>query len=174
MDENFNLAVREILDRADNNGRITTKECEEFLDKVQRFTDKHGIEETRAFLEYLGSPEENMKIIHVAGTNGKGSVCSYLSTVLEKAGYSVGLFTSPHLVNINERFAIDNKPVSEGVFAEVFIETIRRIQEYDHEDYFPTYFEFLFLLPCFFTMFIQWTILFWRRDSAEGSMPQML
>ncbi len=146
MDENFNLAVREILDRADNNGRITTKECEEFLDKVQRFTDKHGIEETRAFLEYLGSPEENMKIIHVAGTNGKGSVCSYLSTVLEKAGYSVGLFTSPHLVNINERFAIDNKTVSEGVFAEVFIETIRRIQEYDREDYFPTYFEFLFFV----------------------------
>ncbi len=146
MEENLNLAVRELLDRADNNARITIRECEEFLDKVQKFTDKHGMEETRAFLEYLGKPDEKISIIHVAGTNGKGSVCSYISSVLEKAGYSVGLFTSPHLVSLNERFAIDNRPISEGVFVEVFIETIRRIQEYGHEDYFPTYFEFLFFV----------------------------
>ncbi len=146
MDENLNLAVKELLDRADNNARVTMAECEEFLNKVPGFTDKHGVDETRAFLEYLGNPDENIKIIHVAGTNGKGSVCSYISSVLEKADYCVGLFTSPHLVNLNERFAIDNKPVSEGVFVEVFIETVRRVVEYEHDGYFPTYFEFLFFV----------------------------
>jgi dihydrofolate synthase/folylpolyglutamate synthase len=146
MDENLSLAVKELLDRADNNARITIGECEEFLNRVPSFTDKHTIEETKAFLEYLGNPDEYMQIIHVAGTNGKGSVCSYISSVLTKADYTVGLFTSPHLVSLNERFAIDNKPISEGVFVEVFIETVRRVMEYDRDGYFPTYFEFLFFV----------------------------
>jgi dihydrofolate synthase/folylpolyglutamate synthase len=146
MDDLLYSAVTELLGRADNNAKIKMAECEEFLNRVPGFTDKHGVDETRAFLEYLGSPDENIRIIHVAGTNGKGSVCSYISSVLTKADYTVGLFTSPHLVSINERFAIDGKPISEGVFVEAFIETLRRIMEYDHDDYFPTYFEFLFFV----------------------------
>ncbi len=146
MDELFAASVSAFLERADNGARITIKECEDLLNRIPSFSSKHTIEATKAFLEYLGNPEENIKIIHVAGTNGKGSVCNYLSTVLSKADYSVGLFTSPHLVNLNERFAIDGKPVSEGVFCEVFAETLRRVNEYGSEDYFPTYFEFLFLM----------------------------
>ncbi len=146
MDETLYRAVTELLDRVDNNARITMGECEELLNKIPSFTDKHSIEETRAFLTYLGSPDENIRIIHVAGTNGKGSVCSYISSVLCKADYTVGLFTSPHLVNLNERFAVDGKPISEGVFVEVFIETLRRVLEYDEGGYFPTYFELLFFV----------------------------
>ncbi len=146
MDEKLQKSVAEIIERAENGARITMKECEELLNMIPGFTDKHSLEDTKSFLEYLGSPEENIRIIHVAGTNGKGSVCSYLSSVLVKADYSVGMFTSPHLVNINERFCIDGKPVSEGVFVEVFVETLRRIMEYDHESYFPTYFELLFFV----------------------------
>ena len=146
MDETLKSAVLDFLDRADNDEKITIAECEELLNMVPKFTAKHSLEETRAFLDYLGSPDENMKIVHVAGTNGKGSVCSYISTVLTKADYSVGLFTSPHLVSLNERFAIDNKPISQGVFAEVFAETIRRVMEYDDDGYFPTYFELLFFV----------------------------
>ncbi len=146
MDDTLNLAVSELIERADNNAKITIAECEGFLNMIPKFTQKHSLEETRAFLDYLGSPDENIKIIHVAGTNGKGSVCSYLSSVLTKADYSVGLFTSPHLVSLNERFAIDGKPISEGVFVEVFVEVLRRVAEYDESDYFPTYFELLFFV----------------------------
>ncbi len=146
MDDTLRSAVLELLERADNNAKITIAECEELLNMIPKFTTKHSLEETRAFLDYLGSPDENMGIIHVAGTNGKGSVCSYISTVLTKADYSVGLFTSPHLVSVNERFAIDNKPVSEGVFVEVFVEALRRIREYGDPEYFPTYFELLFFV----------------------------
>ncbi|MBQ7613748.1 MAG: bifunctional folylpolyglutamate synthase/dihydrofolate synthase [Butyrivibrio sp.] len=146
MEENILQKVTELLDRADNGTKIAISECESFLNMVPSFTDKHSLEDTRDFLEFLGSPDENIRIIHVAGTNGKGSVCSYISSVLTKADYSVGMFTSPHLVRINERFAVDGKPISEGVFVEVFLETLRRILEYEHEDYFPTYFEFLFFV----------------------------
>ena len=74
MDENLQQAVSEILRRADDGEKITIAECETFLNRVPGFTDKHGPEDTRAFLDYLGSPEKNIPIIHVAGTNGKGSV----------------------------------------------------------------------------------------------------
>ncbi len=140
----------DIIRRSDNNAQIDIKECEEFLNAVPGFTDKHSIEDTRDFLDYLGNPDENMKIIHVAGTNGKGSVCNYIYSVLMKAGYQVGLFTSPHLIKITERFQINGKPVSDGIFVEVFIELLRRIAEYGSEcgkdNYFPTYFEFLFFM----------------------------
>ena len=145
--------IANILARADKGNMPSIMECEEFLNQVPSFTDKHTIEETRDFLEFLGNPEENMKIIHVAGTNGKGSVCSYISSVLMKAGYTVGMFTSPHLVKITERFCIDGKPISDGVFTEVYIEVLRRVCEYREnaekesaKAYFPTYFEFLFFM----------------------------
>ncbi len=145
MEDFLLLGAQDLIERADNNEKVTIADCDSFLNQVPGFTEKHSIEETKAFLEYLGSPDENLKIIHVAGTNGKGSVCSYISSALIKADYSVGMFTSPHLVKLNERLAIDGKPISEGAFVEVFLETLRRILEYDNKDYFPTYFEFLFM-----------------------------
>ncbi|MBQ2608919.1 MAG: hypothetical protein II586_01000, partial [Butyrivibrio sp.] len=78
--------VEEFIRRSDNDEKLDIKECEEFLNAVPGFTDKHTIEDTKDFLAFLGNPDRNMKIIHVAGTNGKGSVCSYLSNILMKAG----------------------------------------------------------------------------------------
>ena len=144
--------VADFISRADGGEHISVTECEDFLNQVPSFTDKHTIEDTRAYLDFLGNPDENMKIIHVAGTNGKGSVCSYISSILMKAGYSVGMFTSPHLVKITERFQIDGKPISDGVFVEVFIEMLRRTVEYNSDKgntdifYFPTDFEYLFFM----------------------------
>ena len=138
--------VADFISRSDNGEKIRISECEDFLNKIPGFTDKHSIDDSRKFLEFLGNPDENMQIIHVAGTNGKGSVCSYLSSILMKAGYTVGMFTSPHLVRITERFCIDNKPVSDGVFVEIFCELLKRIQEYEVDTFFPTYFEFLFFM----------------------------
>lgn len=105
------------------------------------------MENTVELMERLGRPERSMKIIHVAGTNGKGSVCAFLSTMLVKEGKETGLFTSPHLVKINERFQINNEPVSD----EDFLAAYRRVQavvEEMQKDGFahPTYFELLFAL----------------------------
>ncbi|MBO6240477.1 MAG: bifunctional folylpolyglutamate synthase/dihydrofolate synthase [Butyrivibrio sp.] len=139
-------SINRIIDSSENGKGLSVAECEAFLNAVPGFTDKHTIEDTRKFLDYLGNPDENMKIIHVAGTNGKGSVCSYLTSILMKAGYKVGTFVSPHLVKINERFLVDGKMISDSLFVEIFVELLQRIREYSNDGYFPTYFEFLFFM----------------------------
>ncbi len=145
MDDILFKSVSELLERADAGNRITIGECESLLKEVPAFTEDHTIEDTREFLNFLGCPGEDVKIIHVAGTNGKGSVCNYISSVLTAADYTVGMFTSPHLVSVNERFAVDGKPITEGVFAEIFVEALRRVMEYEPESYFPNNSEFLFI-----------------------------
>ena len=146
MDKELENSIANLLSKSDLGEQITVSECENFLNNIPKFTVKHTIDETRAFLSYLGNPDENMKIIHVAGTNGKGSVCKYIQSVLLTASYSVGTFTSPHLVKINERFCVDGKPITDGLFCEIFVETLRRITEYGDTEYFPTYFEYLFFM----------------------------
>ncbi|MCR5558628.1 MAG: hypothetical protein K6F75_13845, partial [Butyrivibrio sp.] len=75
MNENIEGLLEGFLSRTERKDAISVAECEIFLNEIPKFTVKHGIEDTRKFLAYLGNPDENMKIIHVAGTNGKGSVC---------------------------------------------------------------------------------------------------
>ena len=89
-----------------------------FLDNLQFFKIKLGLESMRMFLEELGSPENELKFVHIAGTNGKGSVAATLLTLLAEAGYSVGLYTSPHLSSVRERFRINDEYISEEEFAE--------------------------------------------------------
>ena len=89
-----------------------------FLDNLQFFKIKLGLDSMRMFLKELGSPQKELKYIHIAGTNGKGSVAVTLLTLLSKAGYKVGLYTSPHLSSVRERFRINNEYISEDEFAE--------------------------------------------------------
>ena len=96
------------------------EEAESYLLEIPKFTKKNTLDDTRAFLRKLGCPGEDKKIIHVAGTNGKGSVCAYLSSVFRKAGYRVGMFTSPHLVTMRERFRIDGEMISKQEFLSCF------------------------------------------------------
>ena len=77
------------------------------------------ISRVKKVLSALGNPEAKLKIIHVAGTNGKGSVCASLSSILTSAGYKVGLFTSPHLVKVNERIKINNIDISDEKLDEI-------------------------------------------------------
>jgi len=88
-----------------------------FLDNLQFFKIKLGLDSMRMFLEELGSPERELNFVHIAGTNGKGSVAASLLTLLSKAGYKVGLYTSPHLSSVRERFRINNDYISEDEFA---------------------------------------------------------
>ena len=90
-------------------------EAIEFVNNLEEFRYKFGLERIKRFLNLLGNPQDKIKIVHVAGTNGKGSVCAYISTVLQKAGYKVGLYTSPHLLDIRERLQI-NPALSGKVF----------------------------------------------------------
>ncbi len=86
--------------------------CERLLAPFHQFGVNLGLSRIQTLLTALGSPHQSVPIIHVAGTNGKGSVCAYLSTILTAAGYKVGRYTSPHLVDWNERICIDNEPIS--------------------------------------------------------------
>jgi dihydrofolate synthase / folylpolyglutamate synthase len=79
----------------------------------QRLGIKPGLERTRDLLLNIGNPHGNFPSVHIAGTNGKGAVCSVISSVLQEAGYRVGLYTSPHLVNFNERIRINGKMISD-------------------------------------------------------------
>ncbi len=80
---------------------------------LRRFGIKLGLETITAVLTHLGNPQENYPIIHIAGTNGKGSVAAMLSTILHSAGYCVGRYTSPHLERFNERLCINNQPIAD-------------------------------------------------------------
>jgi|GEM_PF-9198 len=123
-------------------------EAVKYLEELPRFTRKHGLEQTRAFLDRLGAPDERMAeqgtlVAHVAGTNGKGSVCQYLSEMFLTAGAHVALFTSPHLVDTRERIRFDRKEIPKEAFCRLLDEV--REKAGSGEDG-PTYFETLFLI----------------------------
>jgi dihydrofolate synthase/folylpolyglutamate synthase len=86
-------------------------DCLKAMYGLRRFGIKLGLTTIKKVLNGLGNPHKRFQCIHVAGTNGKGSIASSLSSILHKAGYRVGLYTSPHLVRFNERICIDNLPV---------------------------------------------------------------
>ena len=88
------------------------EEAIEYLYNLKIYGMSLGLERIEFLLKSLGFPHENMKAIHVGGTNGKGSVCAMLSSILSSAGYKVGLFTSPHLLEFEERIRINGEPVS--------------------------------------------------------------
>ena len=129
---------------------ITTYEqAVDYLLSIPKFTSKNTMEDTKAFLKLLGNPDENMKIIHVAGTNGKGSVCAYLRAVLEEAGYSTCVFTSPHLVDVRERFLIRGKLPEKQEFFDAFMTVFQMIdfETFEKgEGYHPTFFEYMFFI----------------------------
>lgn len=126
---------------------LNFKEAVEYIYETPKFTKKNDLQNTKFLFDRLGQPGIDKKIIHVAGTNGKGSVCAYLSGILKEAGYKVGLFTSPHLVDINERIRINYVPVSNEEFLESFCSVKEAIDEIMREGYsHPTFFEILFLI----------------------------
>lgn len=122
-------------------------EAVDYIETIPKFTVKHPPEHTRELLSRLGNPQEGIKIIHVAGTNGKGSVCAYLNAMLLAGGKKTGLFTSPHLVRINERFQINGENVSDEQFLNAFLKVEKAAKEYEAEgEGHPSYFETLFLM----------------------------
>lgn len=112
----------------------------EWLDSLQGSGIRPGLGRIRALLRSLGNPHRAYPSIIVAGTNGKGSTCATLNSILLTSGYLTGMYTSPHLVDIGERWMIGGKPITEELFEES-IETLRRAAE--RIGITPTYFEAL-------------------------------
>lgn len=142
--------------------------AEAYIDQLPMWArEKNSLKDVRRYLEYLGNPDRNIPIIHVAGTNGKGSVCAYLTWALLHAGYHVGTFISPHLVDIRERFLLDGKMAEESLFEESFQKVkaaadVLTKQSLCH----PTYFEFLFHMAAI--MFAEQKVDFWVMETGMG------
>lgn len=126
---------------------VNYTEAVDYIEEIPKFTTKNPPEHTRELLRRMGEPQKGMKIIHVAGTNGKGSVCACLNVMLLSGGYRCGLFTSPHLIKINERYMINQKSVDDELFLEAFTETKKVVDACMEEGIeHPSYFEMLFLM----------------------------
>ena len=126
-------------------------EAVSYLLQIPKFCKKTGHDNLAVILDRLGNPQEKVKAVHIAGTNGKGSVCAFLQAVLVGAGKRTGMFTSPHLVKVNERMRINGEMISDAEFLEIF-QTIRQtISVCEQEGYaHPSFFEFLFLMAAVF------------------------
>jgi dihydrofolate synthase / folylpolyglutamate synthase len=103
-------------------------EAIQFLQKLQQFGATFGLEKTRRLAELLGNPQDRLKFIHVAGTNGKGSTCVMLEGIYRHAGYTVGLFTSPHLISFTERIQINRRNIPQADVARLVTELHRHFE----------------------------------------------
>ena len=109
----------------------------EYLYSLQKFGIKFGLSATAELLQRLGNPQFGRRCVHIAGTNGKGSVAGFLASILQQAGYTVGLYTSPHLVRFRERFQINFREIDR----EQVLRLARKVRRVIREQEPPTFFE---------------------------------
>ncbi len=126
---------------------MTYEECVDYILSVPLFASKLGTDNLNRILDLLGHPEQCYKVVHVAGTNGKGSTCSFLMSILKCKGYRVGVFTSPHLVKINERIRINDREISDEEFTDLFSYVMGFVAKAAETGIaHPSFFELLFLM----------------------------
>lgn len=101
-------------------------QAEKFLLSREFFGMKLGLENITQFLDSIGRPQTAYRSVHVAGTNGKGSTCAMIASVLQAQGYRVGLYTSPHLVSFRERVQVNGSPISERAI-QSFVDRYRSV-----------------------------------------------
>lgn len=97
----------------------------DYIEQTDTPRQRYGLEKLKQALHLMGDPQEKVPYVHIAGTNGKGSTASMLSSVLNRAGLRCGLYTSPHLQRYNERFQIAGEPISD----EQLIQSVQRVQQ---------------------------------------------
>ncbi len=103
---------------------------EETLERIHsfhRYGSRLGLERMTVLMDFLGNPQDRMKVIHVAGTNGKGSVCRYLASILQENGYKTGLYTSPYIERFTERIEFDGREISEEDLVECADKVFRAV-----------------------------------------------
>ena len=149
------------------------RETVDYILGIPLFAQKIGKENLSSLLCRLGNPEKSIPVVHVAGTNGKGSTCRALAQMLTGMGYRVGLFTSPHLVSINERIQIDGENISDADFVWAF-ETVK--EKFTQH---PSFFEVMFAMAavyfrekkCDFVVYE--TGMGGRLDATNVLMPEL-
>jgi dihydrofolate synthase / folylpolyglutamate synthase len=119
------------------------KEVLDYLEKSSKFGIKLGLTNIKALLGGLGNPQNAYKTIHVAGTNGKGSVTAMCSSILEKANYKVGRYVSPHLTEFTERISINGKEISKEDVVTNFLKIKEKADSLKEQGIYITYFEFI-------------------------------
>lgn len=125
--------------------RVTYQEAETYISELPKFTKKKYTGAHAEVSFFSRQSTEWKKVIHVAGTNGKGSVCVYLDAMLRAQRKHTGLFTSPHLIRMNERIRMDGEPVSDETFTRLFLRTQQSVRRMEAEGLpHPSFFEFLF------------------------------
>lgn len=121
---------------------MTYEEALRYIEETHKFGVRLGLGNISKLLELLGNPQDNLNIIHVAGTNGKGSTCSFISKILQCGGYSVGLYTSPYLETFTERIRINGDNIPEIEVASIVTLIKDKIDEMVSQGYsYPTEFE---------------------------------
>lgn len=130
---------------------MTYEEICDYIYSIPKFTKKNDLNHTRELLDRLKIRSRRFEIIHVAGSNGKGSVCAYLHQVLKEAGCPVGMFTSPHLVCMEERFVVNGQRCSRADFVESF-DAVAAVVEQMQADGLahPSFFEYLFAMGMYY------------------------
>ncbi|MDD5697508.1 MAG: bifunctional folylpolyglutamate synthase/dihydrofolate synthase [Victivallaceae bacterium] len=118
------------------------QEALRYLDELQLFGIKLGLDQTRELMAAAGSPERELKFIHIAGSNGKGSCGAMLHAALRRAGFSTGFYSSPHLISPRERFRVNGAAIGEAEFAELVSELRPSAEKMAAAGRCPTYFEF--------------------------------
>ncbi|PID82970.1 MAG: 2-amino-4-hydroxy-6-hydroxymethyldihydropteridine diphosphokinase [Clostridiales bacterium] len=126
----------------------------EWLEKREKFGIKLGLENTKLLLNEFDNPHKKIKCLHVAGTNGKGSVCTYLSSVLKTSGYKVGLFTSPFIETFRERFQINGENITSLDLLNLLKKIKSVVLDLETKNIHPTYFEILTVM-CFDYFYMQ-------------------
>ena len=120
--------------------KMTYKQATEYIDSFLMFGSKLGLTRITKLLSDLGNPQDTLKFIHIAGTNGKGSTAYYCESVLRHAGYKVGMFVSPYIVDFRERFQINSQMISESDLCDI-VARIKAICDTYPKDELPTEFE---------------------------------
>ncbi|MEW8961720.1 folylpolyglutamate synthase/dihydrofolate synthase family protein [Paraclostridium dentum] len=117
-------------------------EALQFIHESHKFGMRLGLDNIKKLLELLGNPQDNLNIIHVAGTNGKGSTCSFISSILKESGYKVGLYTSPFLETFTERIRVNGENIEEEEVGKIVSLIKEKIEIMVSEGYsYPTEFE---------------------------------
>jgi dihydrofolate synthase/folylpolyglutamate synthase len=117
----------------------TIDEALDWVYDLQKFGIKFGLSSTARLMAGLGNPQQHLRFLHIAGTNGKGSVAAMLSAILTLAGYNVGFYSSPHLISFGERFRLKDRDIGD---AEV-LSLINQVKPVVDPDELPTFFEFV-------------------------------
>lgn len=119
------------------------KDAEKRINSLMKFGMKLGLERIRKLLNLIGNPQNNLKFIHVAGTNGKGSACTMTASILTQAGYKTGLFISPYITCFRERMQISNRMISENEISEILDEIMPIVEKMAEHHEFITEFELI-------------------------------